>query len=139
MTQYSGNEIGPFRAVEESTLAQLTPEGARSDIFAWYTLLGIGGQSIGILATGWATEHMLASGMSVISAYQAIFYGYAAIGAIKFVLTILMSPRVEATVTKKKAGTSSWIPQFRKETVFLTMELCALFGLDSFGSGVMSP
>ncbi len=34
----SGNEIGPFRAVEESILAQLTEKDRRSDIFAWYTL-----------------------------------------------------------------------------------------------------
>ena len=34
---YSGNEIGPFRAVEESTLAQLISPEARTDIFAWYT------------------------------------------------------------------------------------------------------
>ncbi len=31
----SGNEIGPFRAVEESILAQLTDKEKRSDIFAW--------------------------------------------------------------------------------------------------------
>jgi hypothetical protein len=34
----SGSEIGPFRAVEESTLAQLISPEARTDIFAWYKL-----------------------------------------------------------------------------------------------------
>ena len=36
----SGNEIGPFRAIEESILAQLTNSKARSDIYAWYNLIG---------------------------------------------------------------------------------------------------
>jgi MFS family permease len=31
----SGNEIGPFRAVEESTLAHLVPEAQRSDVYTW--------------------------------------------------------------------------------------------------------
>lgn len=36
----SGNEAGPFRAIEESTLAQLTPFRDRDDVFAWYNLIG---------------------------------------------------------------------------------------------------
>ncbi|KAL8814941.1 MAG: hypothetical protein Q9223_005877 [Gallowayella weberi] len=32
----SGNEIGPFKAIEESTLSQLSPAEIRRDIFAWY-------------------------------------------------------------------------------------------------------
>ena len=39
----SGNEIGPFRAVEESTLAHLTPHEHLRDIFAWYSLIGTAG------------------------------------------------------------------------------------------------
>jgi MFS family permease len=34
----SGNEIGPFRAVEESTLAHLVEEGERSDVYTWYVV-----------------------------------------------------------------------------------------------------
>lgn len=43
----SGNEIGPFRAVEESTLAQLIEASARSDIFAWYVVIGTLGTAFG--------------------------------------------------------------------------------------------
>jgi len=43
----SGNEIGPFRALEESTLAHLTSAEQRSDIFAWYALVGTAGTSLG--------------------------------------------------------------------------------------------
>ena len=43
----SGNEIGPFRAVEESTLAQLSEASTRSDIFAWYVVVGTLGTAFG--------------------------------------------------------------------------------------------
>lgn len=43
----SGNEIGPFRAVEESTLAQLSEATTRSDIFAWYVVVGTLGTAFG--------------------------------------------------------------------------------------------
>lgn len=34
----SGADIGPFKAVEESTLAHLVPPDHRNDIYAWYSL-----------------------------------------------------------------------------------------------------
>ena len=43
----SGNEIGPFKAVEESTIAQLSDASVRSDIFAWYVVTGTLGTSFG--------------------------------------------------------------------------------------------
>ena len=46
----SGNEIGPFRAVEESTIAQLTEAETRSDVFAWYVVFGTLGTAGGSLA-----------------------------------------------------------------------------------------
>ncbi len=42
----SGNEIGPFRAVEENVVAHLTTSATRSDIYAWYTLLGNAGDCV---------------------------------------------------------------------------------------------
>ncbi len=40
-------EFGPFRAFEESTLAQLIPAAARSDIYAWYNVVGSAGAVLG--------------------------------------------------------------------------------------------
>ena len=33
----SGGEVGPFRTVEQSSIASLVPHEKRSDIYAWYT------------------------------------------------------------------------------------------------------
>jgi MFS family permease len=50
----SGNEIGPFRAVEESTLAHLVPEAQRADVFTWYVVLAVLGTSSGLAVGGLA-------------------------------------------------------------------------------------
>ncbi len=36
----SGHEVGPFRALEGSIIAQLTEKHQRADVLAWYALLG---------------------------------------------------------------------------------------------------
>ncbi|KAF2154442.1 MFS general substrate transporter [Myriangium duriaei CBS 260.36] len=135
----SGDEVGPFRAVEESTVAHLTPDAARFDVFAWYTLLGIAGQAIGALVTGWVTSLLLSNDVTIVEAYKTIFYGYGAIGAVKLVLTYLMSSRVEAIKpTRQTTRPSGFLPRFRKETVTLTIQLSILFGIDNFASGLVS-
>src|SRR6516164_5717775 len=36
----SGNEVGPFLAVEQAALSQIVPDQQRTKIFAWYNLVG---------------------------------------------------------------------------------------------------
>ena len=36
----TGNEVGPFLAVEQAALSQVTPDARRTPIFAWYNLAG---------------------------------------------------------------------------------------------------
>lgn len=92
----SGNEIGPFRAVEESILSQLTEKDDRSDIFAWYTMCGTAGTAIGTITSGWIVQVLSknAAGAEV-KAYRIIFVLYAALGIIKLILVLALSPRVE--------------------------------------------
>ncbi|KAK4690454.1 hypothetical protein P7C71_g6343, partial [Lecanoromycetidae sp. Uapishka_2] len=92
----SGNEIGPFRAIEESTLAQLTPKEIRSDIFAWYTLLGNAGTACGTIVCGWVVQSILASGKRhETQAYRFIFGLYAVLGIVKLLLSLLLSDKCE--------------------------------------------
>ncbi|KAL6718647.1 hypothetical protein ACLMJK_002881 [Lecanora helva] len=92
----SGNEIGPFRAIEESTLAQLTPAENRSDIFAWYALFANAGTAIGSVAGGWIAERLMhPGGWSEVGAYRFIFGGYALLGLIKLVFCMMLSERCE--------------------------------------------
>ncbi|KAK0702287.1 major facilitator superfamily domain-containing protein [Lasiosphaeris hirsuta] len=83
----SGNEIGPFRAVEESILAHLTNKDERSDIFAWYTLFGTAGAALGTLTCGWIVQSVSASKSWTLSgAHSLVFVLYAALGIANLVL-----------------------------------------------------
>ncbi|KAK3167603.1 hypothetical protein OEA41_010730 [Lepraria neglecta] len=98
----SGNEIGPFRAIEESTLAQLTPTHIRSDIFAWYTLVGNAGTACGTIACGWIAQGLLSKGWTEIGAYRVIFGVYAVLGVVKLVLSLLLSDQCELELPKQQ-------------------------------------
>lgn len=92
----SGNEIGPFRAIEESTLAQLTPSEIRSDIFAWYTLIGTAGTACGTIICGWLVQRLQSQeGWSQTRSYRVIFGAYAILGLLKLGLALMLSSRCE--------------------------------------------
>lgn len=92
----SGNEIGPFRAVEESILSDLTEKRHRSDLFAWYTLFGSAGSAMGTLLCGWTVQFLQSSlSWSQLSSHRVIFAIYALIGGIKLALTLMLSNNVE--------------------------------------------
>ncbi|EHK42894.1 hypothetical protein TRIATDRAFT_224933 [Trichoderma atroviride IMI 206040] len=103
----SGNEIGPFRAIEESVVAHLTEPASRSDVYAWYSLLGQAGVAFGLMTCGWVIQFVSTSlQWEHVDAYRLAFLGYAAIGLLKMTLTLLLSSAVEAdgkaSATKKK-------------------------------------
>jgi MFS family permease len=92
----SGNEIGPFRAVEESTLAHLVPEAQRSDIYTWYVVGAVLGTSTGLAVGGQAVDHLQArQGWSDLDAYRAIFWIYTGVGCIKAIMTLFLSRHCE--------------------------------------------
>lgn len=160
----SGNEIGPFRAIEESTLAQLTPSAQRSDIYAWYSLMGQAGAAFGMVSTGWIIQFMREKlRWKVTNVYRTVFWMYAFLGIVKFLLTISLSKAVEAEKKKeskpsgdsedapflgedeeevqkpvepKKSFIHSYLPDISAESRVIVAQLCLLFGLDSFASGL---
>ncbi|KAL7947810.1 major facilitator superfamily domain-containing protein [Trichoderma barbatum] len=93
----SGNEIGPFRAIEESVVAHLTEPASRSDVYAWYSLLGTTGTAFGLVTGGWVVQYV-STGLhwELLDAYRLIFFGYAAAGLVKLCLALLLSSAVEA-------------------------------------------
>lgn len=92
----SGNEIGPFRAVEESTLAHLSQPATRSDVFAWYVVLGSLGTAGGSLAAGWLVQALSGlEGWTTVEAYRMVFWVYAGLGVAKGSVVLLLSGRCE--------------------------------------------
>ncbi|PVH74446.1 MFS general substrate transporter [Cadophora sp. DSE1049] len=148
----SGNEIGPFRAIEESTIAQLTPEAKRGDIYAWYSLLGAAGSAFGMGVCGWVLDFMLKGLLwDSIRAYRVVFFVYAGLGVVMICIVISLSKECEALKApiedietsstegdKQSKGSFilSKIPTFSRRSKFAVVKICALFALESFGSNL---
>ena len=94
----SGNEIGPSRAVEESTLAHLIPEAQRSDVYTWYVVLAVLGTSSGLVVGGQAVDRLQElQGWTELDAYRAIFWIYTGVGCVKAIMTLFLSRQCEHT------------------------------------------
>ncbi|CAI6333651.1 unnamed protein product [Periconia digitata] len=92
----TGNEIGPFKAVEESTLAHLVPAEKRADVFTWYVVMAVLGTSSGLVAGGQVVDRLLElEGWTTADAYRAIFWVYTGIGCGKALLTLCLSHKCE--------------------------------------------
>ncbi|KAK5703222.1 hypothetical protein LTR97_004171 [Elasticomyces elasticus] len=91
----SGNEIGPFRAIEESTIAHLSEASRRSDVFAWYVVFGTLGTASGALTCGWTTQALQTRGWSELSSFRAVFWVYAIVGLLKAGASMYLSSACE--------------------------------------------
>ncbi|MFL5769676.1 MAG: MFS transporter, partial [Chloroflexota bacterium] len=78
----TGNEVGPFLAVEQAALSETTPDARRTATFAWYNLAGYGATACGALTAGLATQALIGAGWRDVDAYRAIVVGYAAVGLV---------------------------------------------------------
>jgi MFS family permease len=131
----TGNEVGPFLAVEQAALSETIPDARRTATFAWYNLAGYVATAVGALAAGALTQMLLASGLAAIEAYRAIVIGYAAIGLLMAAAFSRVGPGVEP-VHKPVGG--DWLARhfgLRKRSRGIVARLSALFSIDAFGGG----
>jgi MFS family permease len=131
----SGNEVGPFLAIEQAALSHVVPDRSRTGVFAWYTLAGSFATALGSLVGGGIAQFMQrVDTVSPVDSYRAVVVLYGVIG---FVLTFLftrLSPAAE--VLQSAAGE----PQKRlfgigRRSRDVILKLSALFALDAFAGG----
>ncbi len=92
----SGSEIGPFKAIEESTIAQLISSSERSSVLAWYILIGTTGTAGGTISCGWATQSLqMHLGWTALASYRTVFWAYAVLGLVKLGLSLILTPAAE--------------------------------------------
>ncbi len=121
----SSGDIGLMIPAEHSMLAREAADRDRTGVFARYSLVGALAAATGALAAA-APEFLAAQGWSRIGAFTAMFYAYAALGALSVLLyRHLPSARAEAKAASAPLGSSRGV----------VYKLAALFSLDAFAGG----
>ncbi len=130
----SGNEIGPFLSVEQASLSHLVSNARRTQVFAWYNLVGSFATASGALAGGWLAQVLITQGQPASSAYSTVLMGYAFGGLLLALLFISLSENIEVTATSKDA-----IPRTLglHKSRNVVIKLSALFSLDAFAGGLI--
>lgn len=90
-----GGEVGPFRSIEQSAVASLVAHAHRSDIYAWYTFLGILSLAFGSIICGSYLDYVTGKGWTQLAAFQSVWAAYAVAGAGQSVLALLASGKFE--------------------------------------------
>jgi MFS family permease len=130
----SGNEVGPFLAVEQASLSQLVPDRRRTATFARYQLAGSLATAAGSLTGGLVVEAALAAGATEDDAYRFVIVGYALMGVVMALLFLRVSPRVEVPAAElREVSVASRLGLHRSRSVVL--RLSGLFALDAFAGG----
>lgn len=130
----SGNEVGPFLAVEQASLSQLVSDRRRTGLFAWYQLAGSFATAAGTLAGGALAQAALVGGAGPADAYRVVILGYALVGIVLGGLFLLVSPRVEVPAAEVSDATvRDRLGLHRSRGVVLRLSM--LFALDAFAGG----
>jgi MFS family permease len=145
-------------------LAHLIKPELRSDVFAWYVVLGSVGNAAGKLAAGWVVQELQTGwGWSPVKSYRAVFLAYAVLGLMNFLLSRVLSSKVELhghtpaaasisedepLLSESRAGSGNeaavvkekraLLPRISKDSRPVLLKLCLLFAVDSLASGLVS-
>jgi MFS family permease len=133
----SGNEVGPFLAVEQAALAQEIPAERRTSVFAWYNLVGSIATALGSLCGGVLADGLQAGGVSALGSYRVLAAGYAVLGIALAALFSRLSTVSEAPAAERNKARSPdqgfhlGLATSRNKV----FKLAGLFTLDSFAGG----
>ena len=130
----SGNEVGPFLAVEQASLSQTIADRARTRVFAWFNLTGSFATATGALIGGGVAGALIASGRAPVDAYRIVIVLYACLGLVLAALFWRVSSRVEVAQAPD-VSVSRRLGLHRSRGI--VARLSALFALDAFGGGLV--
>lgn len=130
----SGNEVGPFLAVEQASLSQVTDPTRRTSLFARYQLVGAGAAAAGAAIAGVVVQAVAGALGHPADAYRAAIVGYALAGIALAGLFALVSPEIEVPPAERvPASVATRLGLHKSQRVVL--RLSALFALDAFAGG----
>jgi len=129
----SGNEVGPFLAVEQVALTQAAKGRDRTSLFAWYNLAGSFATAAGSLAGGFLAGQMMSRGFGAVASYRSAIIAYAILGGILAMVFAFVSPAIEGERSTKPVRSLFRVEQSRS----VVTRLSALFALDAFAGGLV--
>ncbi len=129
----SGNEVGPFLAVEQVALAESVPPAARTALFAWYQLAGAFATALGSLGGGFLTGMLLRRGVAAAASYRSAIFAYAILGVLLAIVVANLSPAADGTPHPQPVRTLFRVERSRG----IVFRLSSLFALDSFAGGLV--
>jgi MFS family permease len=128
-----GNEIGPFLSIEQAALSHVVSDDRRTDVFAWYNLVGSFSTALGALAGGLIAEGSSHFGLTGAAAYRPVLLVYAAIGVALIGGFAFLSSAMEATRDASRPPPN--VVLGLHESRWTVFKLSLLFALDAFGGG----
>lgn len=142
----SGDETGPFKLVEEASIAHLTEHRHRPEVFAFHGLFATAGAALGSLVCGLAVDYLhLHREWDLQRCYRAVFVAYAAIALLKLANTAMLLAACEVGATEEDVGLleEEEAPRMlmaaglSRDTRRILPRLLVIFMLDSLGYGFM--
>jgi len=133
----SGNEVGPFLSIEQAALSHVVPARTRTEVFAWYTLVGSLATAIGALCGGTLTHALQKTVMRPVVSYRAVVILYAALGAMLAFVFTRLSSAAEVNSPGEESASLGILKKFLGigRSRHVVAKLASLFALDSFAGG----
>jgi len=128
----SGNEVGPFLAVEQASLAQTVGDRRRTSVFARFALTGSLATAAGALAGGAVAQAGLGVGLGPAGAYRLVVAGYVLVGLVLALMFIRLSGAIE--VPPGRASPAAGLLGLHRSRG-VVLRLSALFSIDAFAGG----
>ncbi len=129
----SGNEVGPFLSIEQASLSHIIPNDQRTQVFAWYNLVGSFATALGALVSGGLVQTLQDRGVLALDSYRVVVIGYSIIGAILILLFTRLSANIEVPPSPNHQP-SKLLGGLHKSRGTV-LKLSALFSLDAFAGG----
>jgi MFS family permease len=133
----SGSEVGPFWPIEQAALSHVISTESRTEVFAWYTLVGAIATALGALAGGFALTALQRASVAPVDGYRFVVIMYALSGVALAAVFSRLSPATEVTTAADRAAA---MPLFERLSGLgpsrrVVGVLSALFAMDAFGGG----
>jgi MFS family permease len=133
----SGNEVGPFLSIEQAALSHVVPGPSRTEVFAWYTLVGSTATALGALFAGTVTHALERTAMMPVARYRVVVVLYAVAGVLLAGLFTQLSSAAEVRSSQEASALPTTMRSFfgvgRSHRV--VVRLSSLFALDAFAGG----